>query len=151
MCCLTCLKRLVFFVDSNNILQCYRFDKAAEEWEQVDLKGEKPLDVHSDSQLSGSFAADGGQVVFFEDLSGQLQGIHISGDGGGEWTSLPPIPAQLRQGAAHSSILGSDECRHMLYIHHDNHIHLITSGPDSVEWNGMFNPFSFRAEQFWLI
>lgn len=138
-----CSKRLVFFVSTHNILQCSRFDEEAEEWEEVNLQGDGPLAVHPASQLSGSFVPDGGQIVVFEDPSGRLQGIQISGDGTGEWVSLTPIPAQLRQGAAHTVILDDDECCHMLYIHCDNHIHHLTSGFEGGEWNGMTHPLPF--------
>ncbi|KAI0449237.1 hypothetical protein F5B21DRAFT_494987 [Xylaria acuta] len=124
-------ERRVFCVDKNNILRCYEYNAEEEEWGEISLSGNQEVTIHPSSQLSGGIVTSG-QIVFFQDPSGRLQGVQIQNDG--SWEAIPEVPIRSQQGTAHSIIVSDDNVLHMLYIHQDNYIHHLATNLETSEW-----------------
>ncbi|KAI1118533.1 hypothetical protein F5Y14DRAFT_217786 [Nemania sp. NC0429] len=138
-------ERCVFCVDNDSILRCHRYDSVEKEWEEVSLSGNQDIIVHPSSRLSGGIFASG-RIVFFQDPSGQLQGIQVQTDG--RWEALPKIPDHCQQGGAHSIVVSDDNVLHILYIHQDNYIHHLINNPKTGKWNDSTLPGSgFEGDQ----
>ncbi|GAM33761.1 hypothetical protein TCE0_013f00897 [Talaromyces pinophilus] len=131
--------RLVFCVDAQDFLRCHEYNPDDEEWSEVVLNGgqaeEHGILIPPNSKLSGCFTSKGGQILFFQSSSGDLQGIVIEDNS--KWEYLQdPIPAKPLDGTPHSVIATStDQNIGLFYLSRvDNRMHhLFTEG--TAEWH----------------
>ncbi|KAK6329889.1 hypothetical protein TWF718_003316 [Orbilia javanica] len=122
--------RLVFYVDTQDVLRRCRYDTDEEEW-QVEGEEEGDIIIPQTSKLSGCFT-DEGQTVFFQNGLGQLQGIRIQ-DSGCEL--LDATPAEPLEGTRHFAIRSADKDLYLFYIGRDKYIHYLIEGSKPGEWH----------------
>ncbi|KAK6504692.1 hypothetical protein TWF481_006631 [Arthrobotrys musiformis] len=124
-------KRFIFFVDTENVLRRSRYDADEEEW-QAELEGEGDIIIPQGSKLSGYFTPEG-QVVFFQNQSGLLQGIEIRDS---NWELLSPVPAaEPLEGTRHLVLRTSDGDLYLFYIGRDRYIHYSVLSLETGEWH----------------
>ncbi|KAK6538244.1 hypothetical protein TWF694_011123 [Orbilia ellipsospora] len=121
--------RLVFYVDTENILKCSRYNTDEEEW-QVE-EGNRDFVIPQDSKLSGCFT-DEGQIVFFQNQYGLLQGIKIQDS---TWDLLSPVPAKPLEATRHSVIRPADDNLYLFYIGQDRYIHYLAQHLETGKWH----------------
>ncbi|KAK6354003.1 hypothetical protein TWF730_008423 [Orbilia blumenaviensis] len=122
--------RLVFYVDTEDVLRHSRYDTDEEEW-QGEGEGEGDVIIPRTSKLSGCFTS-GGQMVFFQNQSGLLQGVRIQGSA---CELLSPISAEPSEATPHFVIRSADENLYLFYIGRDRYIHYLIEGPEPGEWH----------------
>ncbi|PWY74494.1 hypothetical protein BO94DRAFT_499928 [Aspergillus sclerotioniger CBS 115572] len=132
--------RRVFFPNAENLLQCAEYDDSEEAWSAVSLQSEHPLHMHPTSPLSGCFDNNGDQLIFFQDPSGQLQGIRIERDG--ECTPVPPLPEFQQSKLVHTAYEADSGAIHLLYIGSGNQIVDLKWVPGNDEWDESIIPGS---------
>lgn len=130
---LPALQRLVFYVDTQNVLRRSRYDADEEEWQAVELEGGEDVIIPQKSKLSGCFTP-GGQTVFFQNQSGQLQGIQIRDS---TWELSSPVPAEPLEATRHLVIRSADGNLYLFYIGRDRYIHYLVEGCGTGEWHGI--------------
>ncbi|KAK6499520.1 hypothetical protein TWF506_004150 [Arthrobotrys conoides] len=120
--------RLVFYVDTQNVLRRSRYDTDEEEW-QVEGEEEGDIIIPQKSKLSGCFTPEG-QIVFFQNQSGLLQGIEFRDS---KCELLNPAPAEPLEGTRHLVLRSTDENLYLFYIGQDRYIHYLIKGPETGE------------------
>ncbi|KAF3173248.1 hypothetical protein EYR41_010027 [Orbilia oligospora] len=121
--------RLVFFVDTEDVLRGGRYDPDEQDW-LLELDGEGDITIPQNSKLSGCFTPKG-QIVFFQNESGLLQGIEIQDS---TWELLNPTPAKPVEGTRHLVIRTANDNLYLFYIGRDKYIHYLVKGPETGEW-----------------
>ncbi|KAK6523359.1 hypothetical protein TWF281_001339 [Arthrobotrys megalospora] len=141
--------RLVFYVDTQNVLRRGRYDTDEEEW-QVETEGEGDVIIPQGSKLSGCFTPAGEQIVFFQNQSGRLQGIQIRDS---TWELLSPTPAEPVEATRHLVIRSADESLYLFYIGRDGYIHYLVKGLETGEWqdNVLKSPIPGQIVNFMVI
>lgn len=120
-------------MDTGGILRSYKYNSVEEEWEEFSLSDSHDIIIPPSSRLSGGIVTSG-RVIFFQNPSGQLQGIRFQNDG--RWETVPEIPGRCQQGGVHLIVVSDDDVVHMLYIHQDNYIHHLIMNLETGECNG---------------
>ncbi|KAJ5400299.1 hypothetical protein N7465_010788 [Penicillium sp. CMV-2018d] len=120
--------RRVFFPNTDYVLQCSEYDDS-EEWSEVSLESDMPIILHPDSQLSGCFDGQNQQIIFFQNPSGQLQGVRILQTG--ECSALPEIG---QQALIHTAFTSDEGTIHLIYIDDGNQIHNLTLDSEKGAW-----------------
>ncbi|KAF3207858.1 hypothetical protein TWF679_008190 [Orbilia oligospora] len=121
--------RLVFYVDAEDVLRGGRYDADENDWE-VELEGEGDISIPQNSKLSGCFTPEG-QIVFFQNESGLLQGVEIQDS---TWELLDPTAAKPVEGTRHLVIRTANGSLYLFYIGQDKYIHYLVKGPETEEW-----------------
>ncbi|KAF3189889.1 hypothetical protein TWF788_009876 [Orbilia oligospora] len=99
------------------------------DWE-VELEGEGDISIPQNSKLSGCFTPEG-QIVFFQNESGLLQGVEIQDS---TWELLDPTAAKPVEGTRHLVIRTANGSLYLFYIGQDKYIHYLVKGPETEEW-----------------
>ncbi|KAF3220526.1 hypothetical protein TWF191_007425 [Orbilia oligospora] len=126
--------RLVFYVDAEDVLRGGRYDADENDWE-VELEGEGDISIPQNSKLSGCFTPEG-QIVFFQNESGLLQGVEIQDS---TWELLDPTAAKPVEGTRHLVIRTANGSLYLFYIGQDKYIHYLVKGPETEEWQAADN------------
>ncbi|KAH8647460.1 hypothetical protein BGZ60DRAFT_535346 [Tricladium varicosporioides] len=121
-------KRLVFFIDESNTLQCFTHNDT-DGWDDFGL-GEAKIDVHPLSRLTAC-PTPTGVIAFFQALNGSLKGIKM---GEKSLEVFDKIPATPMKGAALSVVVDVEDKVCLFYMHEDNNMHYVVQNSGTGAW-----------------
>ncbi|KAH8808631.1 hypothetical protein F5884DRAFT_753153 [Xylogone sp. PMI_703] len=134
-------QRLVFYVNSENILKCSTYDSDDKTWEESDLGSISNQELHSDSGLCACSTPEGIRV-YFQSPSGDLVGIAQQN---GTWKELGSVQARPITGSPLTvSFSHSDSALYLYYVNTDKAIHYTSiSFPDGKQQDAGFPGATF--------
>lgn len=142
--CFDCLQQLLFHVDPQGILHSKRTwyswvipetgEYQEPEPETTELESVKlPI---GDSRELGGCSTRNGAVIFFENITGNMQGISLSG---GKWTLMEPIACGRQEGSPFGVLRVSDEMVVVFCWHTDKGLHQMTVELQNNVYSGKLN------------
>ncbi|CAK38369.1 hypothetical protein An03g06110 [Aspergillus niger] len=123
--------QLLSHVDSQGILHSKRtwYSWVIPETEEYQEPEPETTELESvklpigDSRELGGCSTRNGAVIFFENITGNMQGIRLSG---GKWTLMEPIACGRQEGSPFGVLRVSDEMVVVFYWHTDKGLHQMT-------------------------
>lgn len=125
--------RLVFFVSTADLIECFAYDDAdSPNWIDTKLGEIAKIVTGPNSKLSATLTPEGGRILAYEDTTGQLA-LRIRAPMGGEWEKLA-IPSTQFVSGTNFLLLYIKNSLHLFYVGNDGSIHALVQDTNGQIW-----------------
>ncbi|PIG89319.1 hypothetical protein AARAC_011039 [Aspergillus arachidicola] len=123
--------RWLYCLDENHSLIRYKYDFAEASWDQVPIPDRAPVAVHVSSHIGGCVESSNCHDIFFQNPSGQLQGVTSAGET--SFQPLLPIPFPSKPGSPIYAAYRNNVL-YVWYLDPGNHMHCLTRTAKDADW-----------------